>query len=51
MILQEDRQTITVLNEAALDDLDLYLEEERSYFKKEGELYSNQLKIKVQKIF
>lgn len=51
MILQEDRQTITVLNETAVDDTLRYLEEERPYLKKEGELYLKQLKIKIQKIF
>ena len=51
MILQEDKQTITVLNEHPVEDPSLYLEEERKCLSQEGELYSRQLKIKVQKIF
>ena len=34
-----------------MEDPSLYLEEERKYLKQEGELYSRQLKIRVQKVF
>ena len=51
LIVQEDRQTVNVLNEYPVEDTSLYLEEERPYLKREGYIYEKQLKIKVQKVF
>lgn len=51
LILQEDKQTITVLSESAAENTSGYDPEEIRYMKISGEIYTRQLKIKIQRIF